>query len=102
MVEPQKFGFGSDPLKPLCKEEQISLMQRIIAGEDSPDLQRERDHIIFNAGLRLTWFDKVGSYEEGFQLAASLLRRKEALKVLTRWQEQSNRYAEQEPQLKAN
>ncbi|UJF31989.1 anthranilate phosphoribosyltransferase [Paenibacillus hexagrammi] len=92
LIEPQKFGFQSAPLIPLELEEQLVILQRIIAGDDSPELKRERDHIIFNAGLRLKWFDKVGSYEEGFQLADSLLRRREAQKVLTRWVEQTNRY----------
>lgn len=104
MVEPQKFGFYSEPLVPISKEEQFILLKRIIAGDDSPELKKERDHIIFNAGLRLTWFDKVGSYEEGFQMANSLLQRKDALKVLTKWQEQSVKYkeADLEPRLKAN
>ncbi|MNI54699.1 Anthranilate phosphoribosyltransferase [compost metagenome] len=96
LVEPHKLGFYSKPLEPLSKAQQILLLQRVMAGDDSPELKRERDHIIFNAGLRLTWFDKVGSYEEGFHMAATLLERKAAFKVLTKWQEQSAQMLEQE------
>lgn len=92
VVEPQKFGFLSEPLLPLSKEDQVSMVKRIIAGEDSEELKRERDHVIFNTGLRLTWFDKVGSYEEGFQLAESLLQRKVAQKVMQRWVDQSRHF----------
>ncbi|OPH48566.1 anthranilate phosphoribosyltransferase [Paenibacillus ferrarius] len=92
VVEPQKFGFLSDPLLPISKEDQVSIVQRIIAGENSEELRRERDHVIFNTGLRLTWFDKVGSYEEGFQLAESLLQRREAHKVMQKWIDQSRRF----------
>jgi anthranilate phosphoribosyltransferase len=99
LVEPKKFGFTSEPLEPLDKAEQISMLQRVIGGDDSQELKRERDHIVFNAGLRLMWFDKVGSYEEGFQLAAALLQRKEALKVLLKWQEYSKRLTVSEPKL---
>lgn len=96
VVEPQKFGFQSEPLQPLDKDEQLSMLHRIMAGEQSEELKRERDHVIFNAGLRLTWFDKVGSYEEGFQLAESLLQRKEAQKVMQRWVDQSHRFTLQD------
>ncbi|MDD9269850.1 anthranilate phosphoribosyltransferase [Paenibacillus sp. GCM10023248] len=96
LVEPQKFGFVSEPLQPLDQTDQVSMLRRIIAGDQSEELKRERDHVIFNAGLRLTWFDKVGSYEEGFHLAESLLQRKEAQKVMLRWAEQSQRFTRQD------
>ncbi|OCT14945.1 anthranilate phosphoribosyltransferase [Paenibacillus pectinilyticus] len=89
VVEPQKFGFTSAPLPVLNKEEQIEMVKRIIAGEEGSAVKSERDHVIFNTGLRLKWFDKVDSYEEGFQLAESLLRRNEAHKVMQRWVDQS-------------
>lgn len=92
VVEPQKFSFLSEPLLPLSKDDQVSMVKRIIAGENSEELKRERDHVIFNTGLRLMWFDKVGSYEEGFQLAESLLQRKEAQKVMQRWVDQSQHF----------
>ncbi|NOV04087.1 anthranilate phosphoribosyltransferase [Paenibacillus planticolens] len=92
VVEPQKFGFRSGPLQPMDKVDQLSMLRRIIGGENSDEVKRERDHVIFNAGLRLTWFDKVGSYEEGFQLAESLLQRKEAQKVMQKWVDQSHRF----------
>ncbi|MDQ0878004.1 anthranilate phosphoribosyltransferase [Paenibacillus sp. V4I3] len=96
VVEPQKFGFLSEPLLPLSKDDQVAMVRRIIAGEDTEELKRERDHVIFNTGLRLTWFDKVGSYEEGFQLAESLLQRKEAHKVMQRWVDQSHHFTLQD------
>ncbi|MZQ85890.1 anthranilate phosphoribosyltransferase [Paenibacillus sp. 5J-6] len=96
VVEPQKFGFLSGPLQPMDKAEQLSSLRRIIGGENSEELKRERDHVIFNAGLRLTWFDKVGSYEEGFQLAESLLQRREAQKVMQKWVDQSHRFTLQD------
>jgi anthranilate phosphoribosyltransferase len=89
VVEPQKFGFTSSPLPSLSKEDQITLVKRIITGEDGIEVKRERDHVIFNTGLRLKWFDKVDSYEEGFQLAGDLLQRKEAQKIMQRWIDQS-------------
>jgi len=102
MVEPQKFGFAGGPLMPMSGEEQIAALQRLLAGDDTPELRRERDHIVFNAGLRLMWFDKVASYEEGFQLADTLLRRKEADKLLRCWSELSTRLYHQEARLRAN
>ncbi|KEQ22564.1 hypothetical protein [Paenibacillus tyrfis] len=71
------------------KERQLELLERIMQGEEAPELHNEREHVVFNAGLRLYWFDKVGSYEEGFQLARSLLQRKEAFKLLVKWRELS-------------
>ncbi|MDR6555651.1 anthranilate phosphoribosyltransferase [Paenibacillus qinlingensis] len=88
-VEPSKFGFTSTALPLLAKEEQISMVKRIISGEDGVEVKRERDHVIFNTGLRLKWFDRVDSYEEGFQLAEALLQRKEAHKTMQRWIDQS-------------
>ncbi|MBD0381703.1 anthranilate phosphoribosyltransferase [Paenibacillus sp. WST5] len=99
LVEPRKFGFNSDVLVPLNKDDQVSMLRRIMAGDDSQEVKRERDHVIFNTGLRLTWFDKVGSYEEGFQLAESLLQRKEAQKVMQRWVDQSHRWKSQAQQM---
>lgn len=98
LIEPQKFGFSSDPLPSMDISEQLRMLQRIMDGEDSDEVKRERDHVIFNAGLRLTWFDKVGSYEEGFQLAEALLRRKEAHKVMRRWVDLSQQWSRQERQ----
>lgn len=90
-IDPATFGFQGLPLEKCGKEQQLQQLMRIIQGDDAPDIRNERDHVIFNAGLRLYWFDKVGSYEEGFQLARSLLQRKEALKLLGKWRDMSNR-----------
>lgn len=90
-IDPATFGFHGFPLEKCGKERQLQLLTRIIQGDDSPDIANERDHVIFNAGLRLYWFDKVGSYEEGFQLARSLLQRKEAQKLLNKWRDLSGR-----------
>jgi anthranilate phosphoribosyltransferase len=89
MIDPAMFGFHSGPLDIISKEEQLQLLQRVIAGDDSADIKAERDHVIFNTGLRLYWFDKVSSYEEGFQLARQLYFRKEAQRVLNKWVELS-------------
>ncbi|MBP1156573.1 MULTISPECIES: anthranilate phosphoribosyltransferase [unclassified Paenibacillus] len=89
-IDPATFGFHGMPLEKCSKEQQLQLLNRIIQGDDSPEIANERDHVIFNAGLRLYWFDKVSSYEEGFQLARSLLQRKEAQKLLDKWGELSN------------
>ena len=62
------------------KEDQITMVKRIITGEDGAEVKRERDHVIFNTGLRLKWFDKVDSYEEGFQLAEALLQTERSAK----------------------
>ncbi|RTE08244.1 hypothetical protein EJQ19_17580, partial [Paenibacillus whitsoniae] len=96
VMDPQKFGFRSEPLPALSRDEQIELIRRIIAGDESSEVKRERDHVIFNAGLRFMWFEKVGSYEEGFQLAEALLKRKEANKVMQRWVDRSQHYARQQ------
>ncbi|MDQ1912409.1 anthranilate phosphoribosyltransferase [Paenibacillus sp. GD4] len=100
-IDPSTFGFRGAPLEKCTKEVQLELLNRVISGDDSEEVQNERDHVIFNAGLRLYWFDKVGSYEEGFQLAASLLQRREALKLLNRWIEMS-RPGDAQTRLQAN
>ncbi|AFH65025.1 anthranilate phosphoribosyltransferase [Paenibacillus caseinilyticus] len=92
-IDPATFGFSGEPLEKCTKERQLELLRRIIAGDDSADIRNEREHVIFNTGLRLYWFDKVASYEEGFGLARSLLQRKEAQKLLGKWQELSSRSA---------
>jgi anthranilate phosphoribosyltransferase len=85
VIDPSTFGFYGDPLEEISKEQQVRILQRIIDGDDSEDIKKERDHIIFNAGLRFFWFDKVSTYEEGFFLARSLLQRKEAARALNKW-----------------
>lgn len=101
VIDPATFGFRGDMLEKCSKEEQLRTLSRVIAGDESDDIHNEREHVIFNAGLRLYWFDKVGSYEEGFQLARSLLQRKEALKVLDKWRDLSNK-SEFRPRKQAN
>lgn len=90
-IDPATFGFSGSPIEKMTKQEQLRTVLRIIEGDDSPDIRNEREHVIFNAGLRLYWFDKVESYEEGFQLARSLLQRKEAMKLLEKWRTMSTR-----------
>ncbi|QGQ95404.1 anthranilate phosphoribosyltransferase [Paenibacillus psychroresistens] len=89
IIDPTMFGFHSAPLEKISKDQQIQILKRVIAGDTGADIQAERDHVIFNAGLRLFWFDRVSSYEEGFYLAKQLYARKEAQRVLTRWIELS-------------
>ncbi|MEI7025252.1 anthranilate phosphoribosyltransferase [Paenibacillus sp. y28] len=93
VIDPATFGFRGEPLVKCSLEEQLELLRRLVAGDDSADMKLYRDHVVFNAGLRLYWFDKVGTYEEGFQLAESLLQRKEAAKVLKKWIERSRAYS---------
>lgn len=88
-IDPGTFGFSGSPVEKMTKQEQLRTVLRIIEGDDSPDIGNEREHVVFNAGLRLYWFDKVESYEEGFQLARSLLQRKEAKKLLEKWRTMS-------------
>jgi anthranilate phosphoribosyltransferase len=90
-IDPATFGFRGESLEKCDKVEQIRLLHRVIQGDDSDDIRNEREHVVFNAGLRLYWFDKVASYEEGFQLARSLLQRKEAYKILEKWRDLSNK-----------
>jgi anthranilate phosphoribosyltransferase len=92
VIDPETFGFHSDPLPKIDEKEQIRLLKQVIHCEDSPDLKILKDHVIFNAGLRLYWFDKVDSYEEGFQLATSLYERKETLKLMKKWVELTGAY----------
>jgi anthranilate phosphoribosyltransferase len=87
ILEPSTFGFAGRPLEPAGADKQLELMERIIQGDDSADVASEREHVIFNAGLRLYWHEKVASYEDGFQLARQLYARKEAWKVLKKWRE---------------
>lgn len=95
VFDPETFGFRGEPLEKRDRQEQVDILLEITKGEETPDLRLERDHVIFNTGLRLVWFDKVGSYEEGFQLARLLLHRKEAYKLLMRWSEYSGRKSNQ-------
>jgi anthranilate phosphoribosyltransferase len=90
LIDPAMFGFQSSPLEKISKAQQIQLLQRIIAGDSAADIKAERDHVIFNAGLRLFWFERVSSFEEGFYLAKQLYARKEAQRVLNRWVELSH------------
>lgn len=101
ILEPATFGFSGDVLEPVAYDKQLELLNRIIAGDDAPELQSEREHVIFNAGLRLYWHEKVGSYEEGFQLARQLYARKEAAKMLKRWRELTAKF-EREPKQAKN
>ncbi len=84
-IDPKLFGFASRELPKTSRGEQLDMLRRVIQGEDTPEVRNEREHVIFNAGLRLYWLDKVATYEEGFQLARSLLQRREAMKALSRW-----------------
>lgn len=101
ILEPATFGFAGPPLEPKPYDKQLELLERIIQGDNSPELQSERDHVLFNAGLRLYWHEKVGTYEEGFQLSRQLYARKEAWKVLKKWRELTSKYG-REPQSQKN
>ncbi|ANE47181.1 hypothetical protein SY83_13920 [Paenibacillus swuensis] len=102
VVDPITFGFQGEPLVKRSKLQQKEGFLRILKGHDSPDLALERDHIIFNTGLRLFWFERVGSYEEGFQLAKMLLQRREGEKQLVKWSEMAKEMNTAEKTKKAN
>lgn len=88
VLDPATFGFAGEPLPKFSKEEQLALLKALLTGKKADNALRPIiEHVIFNAGLRLYWFDKVSSYEEGFQLAESLLKRGEASRVLWEWVE---------------
>lgn len=88
ILDPSTFGFTGKPLEKTDKKTQLQCLERLIQGDGGEDLQSERDHVIWNAGLRLYWFEKASSYEEGFQLARQLYERKGAYKVLNTWRKQ--------------
>lgn len=85
ILDPSTFGFTGKPPEKTDNRTQLQKLERLIQGDDGSDLQPERDHVIWNAGLRLYWFEKASSYEEGFQLARQLYERKGAYKVLSMW-----------------
>lgn len=87
ILEPATFGFSGYILEPSPVSRQLETLERLIQGDDSPEVMNEREHVIYNAGLRLYWNEKVSTYEEGFQLARELYARKEALKVLRKWRD---------------
>ncbi len=87
ILEPSTFGFSGYVLEPAPPGRQLELLERLIQGDDSPEITNEREHVIYNAGLRLYWNEKVSTYEEGFQLARELYARKEAWKVLKKWRD---------------
>lgn len=85
LIAPANFGYDGDPLFPCPKELRAERLLRLLQGDNGEDLRPEREHIVFNAGVRFYWFDKVESYEEGFQLARSLLQRKAGYRLLNKW-----------------
>lgn len=93
LIDPLTFGFYGEPLPAAPVERHADMLKRVLQGEESQDVQQVRDHVVFNAGLRLHWCDKVGAYEDGFQLAASLLQRREAWKRLELWRRLSRESA---------
>lgn len=102
VIDPSTFGFAAAPLEAIDRAEQLRRLQRILQGDESLDLKTEREHVILNVGLRLLWFDRVGTYEEAFQLARQLYQRQEGLKVLRKWGELVRIKEEPAPKRKAN
>jgi anthranilate phosphoribosyltransferase len=101
VLDPSTFGFRGEPLLPIEMDVQLELLNRVMQGDDSPEIRSEREHVIFNTGLRLYWYERVGTYEEGFQLARQLYARKEAWKVLKKWKEMTKLY-DRDPKRQAN
>ncbi|RAV04028.1 anthranilate phosphoribosyltransferase [Paenibacillus sp. YN15] len=92
ILEPSTFGFSGHILESMPPSRQLEALTRLIQGDDSPELCNEREHVIYNAGLRLYWNEKVSSYEDGFQLARELYARKEAWKALKKWRDLTAAY----------
>ncbi|WP_166238815.1 anthranilate phosphoribosyltransferase [Paenibacillus turpanensis] len=84
-IDPDLFGFGKKQPLALTDQSLMPSLERILQGEEDGELIQLRNYLIFNAGLRLYWFERVNSFEEGFMLAKSLLQRKSAAKSFRRW-----------------
>ncbi|MFD2612582.1 anthranilate phosphoribosyltransferase [Paenibacillus gansuensis] len=82
VVDPLLLGFRREPLMKRTKKQQMEIFLRILQGHDAEELEVEREHIILNTGMRLVWFERVQTYEEGFMVARQLLQRREGEKRL--------------------
>ncbi len=90
VLDPETFGFAGEPLPKNTAAEQFRQLKLLLQGEDTREARNLAQHVIFNAGLRLYWFDRVNSYEDGFRLAESLLLRRAPQKLLDRWVQMSS------------
>ncbi len=86
LIDPSFFGFKGEELPKMNLQQQIDTAKELIDGVRSPVIDNIREHIVFNAGMRLFWFGKVNAYEDGFQRAREMLAHGELSFALTRWQ----------------
>lgn len=89
IIEPSAFGFKSVELHAADREQQVRDILRVLEGEKLVELRALREHVVFNAGLRMYWLDKVDSYEDGFEIARGLLDQGAGMRTLQRWRQLS-------------
>jgi anthranilate phosphoribosyltransferase len=90
IIDPALFGFHGEELPKMNLVEQVQAFQAILRGEHSALLDCIRDHVVFNAGMRMYWFGKVSGYEEGFEHARSILESGELTNTVERWRSESH------------
>ena len=90
MIKPEDFGFTrctKEDLKGGTPEENAQITRDILGGAKGP----KTDAVLLNAGAALYINDKASSLAEGIKLAEKIIASGEALKVLERFIEVSNR-----------
>jgi anthranilate phosphoribosyltransferase len=87
-LDPEDYGckHRKDPEKEeITLEQQVSIIQRILDGEASEELDYYRNQVLYNAGVRYFLFRHVPSIEEGIALAKQQLQRKKGAAQLQAW-----------------
>ena len=90
VIKPEDFGFTrctKEDLKGGTPEENAQITRNILGGAKGP----KTDAVLLNAGAALYINDKASSLAEGIKLAEKIIASGEALKVLERFIEVSNR-----------
>ena len=90
VIKPEDFGFTrctKEDLKGGTPEENAQITRDILGGAKGP----KTDAVLLNAGAALYINDKASSLAEGIKLAEKIIASGEALKVLERFIEVSNR-----------
>ena len=90
VIKPEDFGFTrctKEDLKGDTPEENAQITRDILGGAKGP----KTDAVLLNAGAALYINDKASSLAEGIKLAEKIIASGEALKVLERFIEVSNR-----------
>ncbi|WP_257351613.1 anthranilate phosphoribosyltransferase [Pseudalkalibacillus decolorationis] len=89
IVNPEEYGLKRkqrDEKEFIPLEEQVAIIQRLLDGEQSDDIEDYRAQVIFNAGVRYYLFGYSNSIEEGIQVAKRQLIEKKGTERLERWQ----------------